>query len=112
MIAVGVRLPESALPLGMSSGCSSQIIDGQRQESGGASVGGREVHARRLRAEVVRSFPPRFPVSVTVETFTRELVITEPEEVGQYRDIHAVLTGHALDEAASRDHLRELAASL
>ncbi|MGQ4267621.1 Scr1 family TA system antitoxin-like transcriptional regulator [Nocardiopsis changdeensis] len=58
------------------------------------------------------SSPPRCPVSVIVETFTRELVITEPEEVGRYRDIHAVLTGHALDEAASRDHLRELAASL
>ncbi|MFY7069701.1 helix-turn-helix domain-containing protein [Nocardiopsis changdeensis] len=50
--------------------------------------------------------------TVIVETFTRELVITDPEEVGQYRDIHAVLTEHALNEAASRDHLRELAASL
>ncbi|MFD6095247.1 helix-turn-helix domain-containing protein [Nocardiopsis flavescens] len=50
--------------------------------------------------------------TVIVETFTRELAITDPEEVGQYRDIHVVLTGHALDEAASRDHLRDFSASL
>lgn len=50
--------------------------------------------------------------TVIVETFTRELAITEPEEVSQYRDIHAALTGHALDEAASRDYLRDFSASL
>ncbi|MFL1381434.1 MULTISPECIES: helix-turn-helix domain-containing protein [unclassified Nocardiopsis] len=50
--------------------------------------------------------------TVIVETFTRELAITDPEEVGQYRDIHAALTEHALDEAASRDYLRDFSASL
>lgn len=50
--------------------------------------------------------------TVIVETFTRELALTESEEVGQYRHIHAVLTEHALDEEASRDYLRSLSASL
>ncbi len=50
--------------------------------------------------------------TVIVETFTRELSITEPEEVRQYRDVHSILTEHSLDEEASRDYLRDLASSV
>ncbi|WP_017539777.1 helix-turn-helix domain-containing protein [Nocardiopsis halophila] len=46
--------------------------------------------------------------TVIVETFTRELVITEPDEVDQYRSIHAVLREHALSEADSRAFLAEM----
>ncbi|GAA1440039.1 helix-turn-helix transcriptional regulator [Nocardiopsis tropica] len=49
--------------------------------------------------------------TVIVETLTRELVLTEAEEVGQYRDIHTTLSEHALSEKASRDHLRSLVSS-
>lgn len=50
--------------------------------------------------------------TVIVETFTRELRITDPQEVAQYRDIHTSLTGQALAEDDSRTYIRDLAASL
>ncbi|WP_017623641.1 helix-turn-helix domain-containing protein [Nocardiopsis chromatogenes] len=50
--------------------------------------------------------------TVIVETFTRELVITEPDEVDQYRSIHAVLREHALTEADSRTFIADVAAAL
>lgn len=50
--------------------------------------------------------------TVIVETFTRELSITEPEEVHQYRDVHRTLTEHALNEEASRNYLRDLVSSV
>lgn len=50
--------------------------------------------------------------TVIVETFTRELVITEPDEVDQYGSIHAVLREHALTEADSRTFIADVAAAL
>ena len=50
--------------------------------------------------------------TVMVETFTRELLLTDPDEVAQYRDIHARLTGHALSEDDSRASIQDLAARL
>ncbi|WP_026116310.1 helix-turn-helix domain-containing protein [Nocardiopsis valliformis] len=49
--------------------------------------------------------------TVIVETFTRELRITDPQEVAQYRDIHTRLTEHALSEDDSRTYIRDLATS-
>lgn len=50
--------------------------------------------------------------AVIVETFTRELFITDPEEVAQYREIHARLSNHALSEDDSRTYIRDLTASI
>lgn len=50
--------------------------------------------------------------TVMVETFTRELLLTDPDEVAQYRNIHARLTGYALSEDDSRSFIRDLAARL
>lgn len=46
--------------------------------------------------------------TVIVETFTRELRLTDPDEVDQYREIHALLTSHALSERDSRELIRDL----
>lgn len=50
--------------------------------------------------------------AVIVETFTRELFITDPEEVAQYREIHARLSNHALSEDDSRAYIRDLTTSI
>jgi transcriptional regulator with XRE-family HTH domain len=50
--------------------------------------------------------------TVIVETFTRELVIVEPNEVGQYRSVHSTLFDHALPEDTSRSFIRDLATRL
>ncbi|GHC83861.1 transcriptional regulator [Nocardiopsis terrae] len=50
--------------------------------------------------------------TVIVETFTRELLLTDPDEVDQYREIHTRLTEHALPEDDSRDFIRDLATTM
>lgn len=50
--------------------------------------------------------------TVIVETFTRELRLTDPDEVAQYRDIHTRLIDHALSEDDSRAFIQDLAARL